>query len=404
MPVMIGVDPHKASHTAVAIDESEQALGELTIRASTTQVQRLLDWAEPYAECTWAIEGAGGLGYLLAQQLLSAGERVVDIQPKLASRVRLLQSGRSNKNDPNDALSIAVAALRSRGLKEVSTEDHAGVLRVWAKRNNDLGRLRNKVACRLHSVLCELVPAGVAGEISAAHAGSLLAGLEPDGAIEAARVELARELIEDLVRLDEQMKASKKRIATAVAASGTTLTDLYGVGPVVAAMVIGHTRDVGRFATKDRYASYTGTAPIEVSSGPRRVHRVSKRGNRQLNHAIHIAAVTQIRNHATTWRIYYDRKIAEGKTGKEALRALKRRISDALYRQLQIDAERRRTAEAKRAREGKQGAALKPARPVRTPNTGSSDKPLPDPRSDYARSSRRAPAVRRSRSQTPARA
>jgi hypothetical protein len=213
MAVMIGVDPHKATHTAVAIDESEQALTELTIRASAAQMHRLLDWAEPYVERTWAIEGAGGLGYLLAQQLVSAGERVVDVQPKLAARVRLLQSGKSNKNDPNDARSIAVAALRSRGVKEVGAEDHAAVLRVWAKRNNDLGRLRNKVACRLHSVLCELV----------------LAGLEPAGAIEAARVELAQDLIEDLVRLDEQMKASKKRIATAVTASGTTLTDLYGV-------------------------------------------------------------------------------------------------------------------------------------------------------------------------------
>ncbi len=289
-------------------------------------------------------------------------------------------------------------------MKEVSAEDHAGVLRVWAKRNNDLGRLRNKVACRLHSVLCELVPAGIAGEISAAHARSLLGGLEPDGAIQAARIELARDLIEDLVRLDEQMKASTKRVAIAVAASGTTLTDLYGVGPVVAAMVIGHTKDVGRFATRDRYASYTGTGPIEVSSGPRQVHRVSKRGNRQLNHAIHIVAVTQIRYPGTEGRVYFDRKVAEGKTGKEALRALKRRISDALYRQLQIGADRRQPAETKRAREGEQGAALQPARPALTPNTGSSDKPLPHPRSDYAQSSRRAPTTRRSRSRTPARA
>jgi hypothetical protein len=159
-------------------------------------------------------------------------------------------------------------------------------------------------------------------------------------------------------------------------------------------MVIGHTKDVGRFATKDRYASYTGTAPIEVSSGPRRVYRVSKRGNRQLNHAIHIVAVTQIRYRGTEGRIYFDRKVAEGKTGREALRALKRRISDALYRQLQIDAERRRAAEAKRAREGNQGATLQPARPVLTPNTGSSDKPPPDPKSGYARPSRRSPATR----------
>src|SRR5207244_6126227 len=145
--------------------------------------------------------------------------------------------------------------------------------------------------------------------------------------------DLALELIDDLRRLDDQMRESKKRIAGAVAASGTTLTELFGVGPVVAAMVIGYTGDVARFTTRDRYASYTGTAPIEVSSGPRKIHRVSRRGNRQLNHAIHIAAVTQIRHRHSEGRAFFDRKVAEGKTPKKALRALKRRISDALYRQ-----------------------------------------------------------------------
>ena len=113
MAVMIGIDPHKASHTAVALDESEQLLGELRVRSAANQVERLLGWAAPFAERTWAIEGAGGLGYLLAQQLVAAGERVVDVQPKLAARVRLLATGDTNKNDPNDARSVAVAALRS---------------------------------------------------------------------------------------------------------------------------------------------------------------------------------------------------------------------------------------------------------------------------------------------------
>ena len=118
------------------------------------------------------------------------------------------------------------------------------------------------------------------------------------------------------------------------------MTDIVGVGPVVAAMVIGYTGDVRRFATRHRYAAYTGTAPIEMSSGGRVIHRLSRRGNRQLNHAMHIAALSQIRYPDTDGRAYFDRKIAEGKTKKEAFRALKRRISDAVYRQLLVDAGR----------------------------------------------------------------
>ena len=345
MAVMIGIDPHKASHTAAAIDENEVPLGELRVRSAAGQVERLLAWAAPFAERTWAVEGAGGLGYLLAQQLVSAGELVVDVQPKLAARVRLLATGNSNKNDPNDARSVAIAALRSPALKEVAAEDHAAVMKVWAKRHRDLGRHRTRMACRLHAVLCELVPGGISGEIYAAQAARLLEDIEPQGAIETARYELALEFVEDLGRIDTQMRDTKKRIAAVVAASKTTATELFGVGPIVAAIVIGEAGDVTRFATRDHFAAYNGTAPIEVSSGPRRIYRLSRRGNRRLNHAIHLAAITQIRHRHSEGRAYYDRKIAEGKTGKEALRALKRRISDALYGRLQHDA--RRAADAR---------------------------------------------------------
>ena len=130
--VMIGVDPHKASHTAVAISGAEEPLGELRVRASAAQAERLLEWAAAWPERTRAVEGAGGLGHLLAQQLLSAGERVLDVQPKLGARVRLLATGNVNKNDPNDARSVAVAALRSPGVREARPDDHAAVLKVWA--------------------------------------------------------------------------------------------------------------------------------------------------------------------------------------------------------------------------------------------------------------------------------
>jgi transposase len=309
------------------------------VRSAANQIERLLGWAAPFAGRTWAIEGAGGLGYLLAQQLVAAGERVVDVQPKLAARVRLLATGDTNKNDANDARSVAVAALRSPTLNEVRAEDHAAVMRMWAKRHRDLARQHTRVASRLHAVLCDLVPGGIAGEISPAQATDLLNDLEPQGAVAAVRHELAGELVADLVRLDVQRREARRRITAAVTASRTTVTEVFGVGPIVAATVIGDVGDVSRFPSRDHFAAYNGTAPIEVSSGGRRkVFRLSRRGNRRLNHAIHMAAVTQIRHHHSEGRAYYDRKRAEGRSGKEAIRSLKRRISDAIYARLRHDA------------------------------------------------------------------
>jgi transposase len=336
--VMIGVDPHKGSHTAVAIGSDEEPLGKLRVRASVTQAQRLVTWAADWPERRWAVEGAGGLGHLLAQQLVAAGERVLDVQPKLGSRVRLLATGASNKNDPNDALSVAIAALRSRTQRPVTADDHGAVLRVWSRRHRDLGRAKNQVACRLHAVLCELVPGGVPEEITAAQATRILERSTPSGVAGQARRELAAELLDDMRQMDTRIRESKKKLAVAVRASGTTLTDLFGVGPVVAATVIGDTGDVNRFPSRDHFASYNGTAPIEVSSGNRKINRLSLRGNRRINHAIHMAAITQIRHAHSDGRAYYDRKLAEGKTHKEALRCLKRRISDALYARLCADA------------------------------------------------------------------
>jgi len=156
----IGVDPHKGSHTAVAIGPAEEPLCELRVRASVAQAEWLVTWAAAWPQRTWAVQGAGGLGHLLAQQLIAAGERVLDVEPKLGARVRLLASGATNKNDPNDALSVAIAALHSTARREVRPDNHAAVLKVWSKRHRDLGRARNQVACRLHAVLCELVPGG----------------------------------------------------------------------------------------------------------------------------------------------------------------------------------------------------------------------------------------------------
>jgi transposase len=156
--------------------------------------------------------------------------------------------------------------------------------------------------------------------------------------VAAARRQLAAEFAEDLRRIDAQMRETRRKPAAAVKASGTSLTKVFGVGPVIAASVIGDVRTVSRFPGRDHFAAYNGTAPIEVSSGQRKVHRLSRRGNRRLNHAIHMAAVTQIRNPRSQGRAYFDKKLAEGKTRKEALRSLKRHVSDAIFARLQADA------------------------------------------------------------------
>jgi len=336
--VMIGVDPRKGSHTAVAIGVAEEPLGKLRVRATAAQAQRLVAWAAAWPERTWAVEGAGGLGHLLARQLVAAGERVLDVQPKLGARVRLLATGASNKNDPNDALSVAVAALRSPARRQVTADDHGAVLRVWSRRHRDLSRAKNQAACRLHAVLCELVPGGVPDVITAAQAARILERGTPSGAAGQARRELAAELLDDMRHLDARIRESSKKLAVAVKASGTSLTGIFGVGPFIAATVIGDAGDVTRFASRDHFAACNGTAPIEVSSGNRKTCRLSLRGNRRVNHAIHMAAITQIRHSHSDGRAYYDKKIAEGKTHKEALRSLKRRISDALYARLRADA------------------------------------------------------------------
>ena len=207
MNVVIGVDPHKASHTAVAIDEAEDELSSVRVRATRRQVDQLLGWAEPFEKRTWAIESAGGLGYLLAQQLVARGEEVLDVPATLASRIRVLATGRSNKNDPNDALSVAIAAFRSPNLRSVEVADHAEVLRLLAKRNGDLGSHRTRVVCRLHALLAELAPGGIAKELYVSDAERLLAKISPETPAQQVRYDLALELLDDVRRLEPRPRS-----------------------------------------------------------------------------------------------------------------------------------------------------------------------------------------------------
>lgn len=341
MSVMIGIDPAKGSHAAAAVNGGEVAVAELEVRATRRQTSELLAWAERFPQRSWAIESANGHGYLLAQQLVTAGEHVVDVPSTLSARVRVLDSTRSQKNDANDARSVAIVALRNPGLRVVAAEDHVAVLRMLAKRHKQLSSLKTQAAARLHAVLAALIPGGMGKEMVVRQASQLLRRIRPKTMVEEERKRIAHQHLTDLRRLEKELTASKQRLAVAVEASETSLTDIYGVGPVVAGLLIGYTGDVTRFPTRHHYATYNGSAPIDASSGSNTRHRLNPRGNRMLNHALHLIAITQLRYPDTEGRRFYERKLAEGKTRKEAIRSLKRRLSDVVYRHLQADQQTR---------------------------------------------------------------
>jgi transposase len=338
--VIIGIDPHKASHTAAALDERHQLLAHLRVPASKTSTAQLLAWAARWPDRRWAIEGAHGLGRLLAQQLLAAGEQVVDVPAKSSARVRVLDRGHGRKTDAADATSVATAALPHPGLREVVAEDHVVVLRLLSDRRDQLNQERRRTINRLHTLLRDLHPGGARRSLSADTAAALLRRIRPATAVQIQRKTIARELLADLRRLDKALATNRRRCAEAVAASGTTLTEILGISDVLAAKIIGHTGDVRRFPSVDHYGSYTGTAPVEASSGDVRRHRLNRGGNRALNNALHLAARTQL-NHHEPARAHYQRKLAEAKTTDEAFRSVKRQLAKVVYRHLRDDLHRR---------------------------------------------------------------
>jgi transposase len=203
--------------------------------------------------------GGGGRrwdGYLLSQQLVTAGETVLNVPATLASRVRVLSTGQSTRTDPNDAYSVAVAALRAPTLAAVRPTDHVTVCRLLAKHHNDLGRWRNKLYCRLHALVGELVPGGITKEVVVNQARSPLESIEPDDVAAVERHRQAVELVDDIAHLDTVMGDSRVRTTAAVAASQTTLTEIFGVGPIVDFMLSGYSGDPTRFTTASRYAAY----------------------------------------------------------------------------------------------------------------------------------------------------
>ncbi len=338
MKVLIGVDPHKTSVAIAAVDE---ALGELVERAAFPQnrdgLRALERWAKQFPERRWAVENAGGLGRHLAMRLAASGESVVDVPPKLSARVRVLSSfaGNARKNDGLDALATALAASRNERLATVDPEAASEALRLLSERREDLVAERTRALNRLHGLLRDLVPGGVARTLSADRAARILRGIRPKGASARLRRRLASEILRDVRTLDRKIADLERRIEAEVEASCTTLTEIFGVGSILAARIIGTVGNVGRFPTKAHFASYAGTAPLEASSGETTRHRLSLAGNRKLNYALHMVAVCQARSDARG--TYYRKKIGEGKSRKEALRCLKRRVSDAVFKSLLAD-------------------------------------------------------------------
>jgi transposase len=378
MKVFIGVDPHKLSVTIEVVDDRESV--QATGRFSTDKAgyAAMLRHVAAWPERVWAVEGSNGAGRPLAQRLLADGEHVIDVPAKLAARARLFDTGHNRKTDAHDAHAVAVVAVRTEGLRVLSYDVELEALRMLADRREELTRRRVQTVNRLQRLLAELTPGQAKQDITALQARGILASVRPRDLAGKTRRRLAAEQLTELVAVEKNIKALTKELKAMVITRGSTLMDLPGVGPVVAARILADVGDVVRFADRNRFASWTGTAPLDASSGEQIRHRLSRAGNRKMNHMLHIAAATQIRLE-TEGRRYYRRKLAEGKTRMEAMRCLKRRISDAVYRQLLADARAAGQTTAETGPGGHCGATLTSSAVDLPPHIDTSDQPLPGP-------------------------
>jgi transposase len=373
--VIIGVDPHKRLHVASVVEPvTNGQVAVLQVEASLAGYRRLWKWVGGFGERRWAVENARGLGRHLAQWLLARGEVVEDVPSTATARVRELSRGGRRKNDVIDAAAAASVAALQGEANPVLAEDLSTVLALLDERRSNLSTQRTRLVNQLHAMFRDLVPGGAPTDLTATVASRLLSGVRPAGPVEAARKQLARDLVAEIRDSDQRLKALAVQIGDAVAATGSRLTEVDGVGPVVAARLLARTRRASRFPTAAAFASYAGVAPVEVSSAERVRHRLPRGGDRQLNFALHIVALTQVRMRGSSGRAYYDTKIAAGKTHNEAMRCLKRRLADHLWR-LMIRDEGSRAA----GPGGHQGATLQSSAADSTPTASSSEKSLPEP-------------------------
>jgi transposase len=376
--VVIGMDPHKASVTIEARDAREVLRARGRFGTDGRSYRQLLRFGRQWPQRLWAVEGANGIGRPVAQRLLADGERVLDVPAKLAARARVFDTGQGRKTDATDAHSIVMVALRDKALREVTVDPRLEVLRLLCDRRDELSRARVQALGRLHRLFLQLVAGGAATKKSTAQYAALLAGVRPRDPVGRTRRRMAAAEVADLQRLDTQLKDLTAELKAEVLALGSHLMDIYGVGPAGAARILADVGDVARFPDRNHFASWTGTAPIDASSGEHVRHRLSRGGNRRLNHVLYIAGIVQLRND-TEGRAYYRRKRQQAKTSLEAMRCLRRRLSDVVYRQLVADAAVPADIDENAGPGGHSGATVSSSATDLTPVIGSSDQPQPGP-------------------------
>jgi transposase len=335
--VVLGIDAHKRTHTVVAVDEVGRQLGvRVTKTTSTAAHLELVVWAERFGGGRrWAVEDCRHLSRRLERDLLAAGEQIVRVPPKLMAHAR--DSARTyGKSDPTGALAVARAALREPGLPTARLDGPERELRLLTDHREDLVAERTRAVNRLRWHLHELDPGWDPRPRSLSRRKHLDAAAARLAGMEGMVARIAADLTARITTLTADINALEKEITARVRQLAPSLLAMAGTAELTAAKIIAESAGVGRFRSKDAYARHNGTAPLPAWSGNPARHRLSRTGNRQLNCAIHRIAVTQKRCHPPA-QAYRNNRIAAGDTPTEALRALKRRLSDAVYRNLKAD-------------------------------------------------------------------
>jgi transposase len=334
--VFAGIDTHKDTLAVAVIDTAGRVIHQSQQPNHDDGYRRLLAVLTRHGVSRVGIEGSGNYGWPAALYLLDRGLAVVEVPPLLTSRERLARPGQG-KTDPVDAVAIARIAAREASLPPVRPMIGAAAdLRLLTEYRDQLVTERTALANRVHVDLVWLRPGYHHQLPHLTNRTHLRAALDLLAGDESARAGVTRSRLQRMLELTGQIADLKRKIATLVRATGSQLSGIYGAASIVAGTIIGQVGDVRRYPTRHHFATANGTAPLPASSGRTVRHRLSRGGNRQLNRALYTMAITQIRAD-TEGRAYYQRKRAEGKTEREALRCLKRRLSDLVYRTMKAD-------------------------------------------------------------------